>query len=61
MLRDVGKYGSPSTSEKQKTRGLQPGHMKGSDRADILSVVRLFVISCDEKSKVLPIKCYGRF
>lgn len=45
----------------RNSRGLQHGHMKGSDRADILSVVRYAFFLVTPKVKYSQLNVMGDF
>lgn len=67
VVRDTGKCRCPSVTkqnnQKKKKKptpektGLQFAHMKGSDGADVLSIVQMFIVSGNSKGKVLPVEC----
>lgn len=41
----------------EQTEGVQFAHMNGSDGTDVLSVVKMSIVSGNSKRKVLPVEC----
>lgn len=41
----------------EQTEGLQFAHMKGSDGADVLSIVKMSIVSGNSKGNIFPIEC----
>lgn len=61
VVRDTGKCRCPSVTKKkttpEQTEGLQFAHMKGSDGADVLSIVKMSIVSGNSKGNIFPIEC----